>query len=239
MITFVTFKWKPTPGYRSQFTGEHVNIWGRMISRHYHKEHRLVCVTDDPEGIDQEIINVMPLWPDHAQLSSPHGNQRHYPSCYRRLRLFSKEAEQMFGSRIVQSDLDIVITDDITSLLDRDEDVVFWGDTARNTHYNGSFYLLRTGSRPQVWEQFDPFNSPAATLRLGMVGSDQAWISYVLGDGETKWTNKDGILSFRIHVKPQGTKYPTGAKIIVFHGHSNPWDLDIQKRYQWIRDHYR
>jgi len=239
MLTFATFKWKPNPGYRSQFAGEHVNTWAKMINRHHHEEHRLVVVTDDPTGIDPDLVEIMPLWGDYSDLRSPHPNQRHFPSCYRRLRMFSKEAREMFGERVCATDLDIVITDDITELLNRDEDVVFWGDTARNTHYNGSFYLLRTGTRTKVWDTFNPQVSPQVTYQRGIVGSDQAWISYILGGDEAKWSTADGILSFRLHVKTQGVELPKDAKVVIFHGAQNPWDEDVQRRYRWVREHYR
>ena len=61
---FVTYKWKPPPGYRSEFVAERVNTWRRGILRHYVGRAQFTCVTDDPAGIDPEI-RCLPLWDHH------------------------------------------------------------------------------------------------------------------------------------------------------------------------------
>lgn len=235
MLTFVTFKWKSPKGYRSAFKGEHVNTLAAMVRRHYAGPHRFVCITDDSSGIDRQV-EVVKLWDDFSDLSSPNGLR--FPSCYRRLKLFSKEASYL-GERIVQMDLDVVVTASLNPLFDRDDDFCAFGDTARNTHYNGSLIMLRAGSRTQVWESFDPVNSPRLTQAAGIVGSDQAWISYTLGGGEKKWGPHDGVYSWRCHLEPQRGVLPKDARIVIFHGRSDPWDSEIQTRVPWVREHYR
>ena len=82
-MEFVTFKWRPAAGYRSQFGPEQVNTLWAMLRRHYDGPARLTCVTDEPAGISNEV-RVVPLWSDHAKVPSPHGAGN--PSCYRRLK---------------------------------------------------------------------------------------------------------------------------------------------------------
>lgn len=236
MLDVCCFKWA-TPGYRSTFGPETVNTLARMVARHFHREHRFTCITDDPAGIDP-TIRVIPLWKDWAHLQSPHGGGN--PACYRRLKLYSPEARTIIGERILALDLDVVITGDVTPLWDRSEDFVIWGDTAPGTPYNGSMVLMTAGCRAQVWETFDPIESPKAATKLGYWGSDQAWISCCLGPNERIWTWQDGVYSFRNHMIVRGRPgiLPSGARIVIFHGKFDPWEPEVQRTYGWIKMHY-
>ena len=82
-------------------------------------------------------------------------------------------------------DLDTVIVNDITPLFDEDVDFRIWGesDFPQTQWMNGSLWMLRLGARPQVWTRFDPRTSPQEAKLAGARGSDQGWLSYVLGRG--------------------------------------------------------
>lgn len=232
--TIVTFKWRPLPGYRSTFASEHVNALQRMVARHYQQPHRFVCVTDDPKGIDG-TVETLPLWNDHAQVQNPSGS--HNPSCYRRLKLFAPEARKTFGERVICLDLDTVIVGDLAPLFNRTEDFLIWGqsDFPKTQWYNGSLWSLRTGSRTKVWNEFNPKMSPHQAHRAGKRGSDQGWLSYILGPKETTWGTADGVYSYRVHIKPAGGVLPENAKIVSFHGHVDPWHYKAQQL-SWVRD---
>jgi hypothetical protein len=234
MLSVVCFKWKPKVGYRSAFSAANVNVLRAMVKRHYQKPHRFICVTDDPRGIDANV-EIIPLWDDYAAVPSPCGARQ--PSCYRRLKAFSKEALSLFGPRFVCLDLDCVVTGDLAPLWDRDEDFVIWGDTTPRTPYNGSMFLLRAGSRRQVWEDFDPVTSPAKGRALGYFGSDQAWIGACLGPHEARWSQGDGVYSYRNDIKRAGG-LPDDARIVMFHGGVDPWSAEAQ-RLPWVREYYR
>lgn len=235
MREFVTFKWKPGQQYRSQFGPETVNTLWSMLGRHHDGPFRLTCITDDAKGISGEVRTI-PLWDDHCKLPSPHGHG--YPSCYRRLKLFSDEAAQIIGPRFVVMDLDVVICRRINPLFDGDEDFKIWGDTAKGTPYNGSLYMLRAGTRRQVWDSFDPVESPKRSLALGYIGSDQGWIGAALGTGEAKWGVRDGVYSYRNHIQRTGYLLPENARIVIFHGAVDPWSMQA-KRIGWVSKHYR
>lgn len=232
MLTVVTWKWKQS-SYRSSFGPKQVNTLHAMVKRHLHVPFEFKCITDDPVGIDP-AIKIVPLW-DVPRVVLPPGK----PNCYRRLRAFAPEAAELIGPRFLSLDLDTVITGDITPLVERVEDFVIWGDTNPSTPYNGSMFLLSAGCRPQVWTKFDPTNSPIKTRNAGYIGSDQAWIGLVLGKNEARWTRKDGVYSFRNEIKKIRKDLPADARIIFFHGRSDPWDSSVQARYPWIKDHYR
>lgn len=237
-MTFVAWKWRAHPGYRSKFEGHHVNILRNMIARNYRAPFEMVCITDDPAGIDPDI-RIIPLWDEFCDLPSPHdrGPHRRNPSCYRRLRMFSRDAGEWLGERICSIDLDTVIVADITAILDRSEDFVIYGDTNPTTPYNGSLILLRAGSRPRVYEEFDPKTSPAMGLARNYFGSDQAWIAVCLGANEPKWSRRDGIYSYRNEIGPAGA-LPGNARIVMWHGHEDPWGVTAQS-FPWVRQHWR
>lgn len=234
-LTVVCFKWKPPGGYRSTFDAEAVNTLAAMVARHYQRPHRVICVTDDAEGIHQDV-GIVPLWDDFARVPSPHGPGN--PSCYRRLRMFSAEAGQIFGPRFVSLDLDCVITGDLRPIFDRPEDIVLWGDTHPTTYYNGSLILQAAGARRQVWDLFDPVQSPRLALQAQQFGSDQGWIGACLGPHEAKFTQADGVYSYRNHIRRHADRLPKDARLVVFHGHVDPWDQKAQ-RLAWVREHYR
>jgi hypothetical protein len=235
-LTFVCFKWRPPVGYRSKFEAQTVNVLYSMLKRHYKKPFELVCVTDEPRGIIQEVRAVK-LWSDYANVPSPHG--RGNPSCYRRLKMFSRGAGEIFGPRICSIDLDVVICREITQLFDIGQDFKMYGDTARGTPYNGSLIYHRAGARPQLWEKFDPLESPKLGIRLKYIGSDQAWIGACLGPNEAKFTKADGVYSYRNQIMPGGGFLPPTAKIVIMHGHVDPWDPHVQRKHRWIAEHYR
>jgi hypothetical protein len=236
VLSVVCWRWLPRRGYRSTFPPSTVNVLRSMVARHYPFPHRFVCVTDDPTGIDPDV-EILEDRGDFAGLPSPHGAK--HPSCYRRLRLFHPEAAQWFGERYVSLDLDLVITGDLSPLFHRPEPIVMWGDTnpQPGSHYNGSIVLMSAGARPQVWNDFDPQTSPRRSLSARCFGSDQGWISYCLGPGEAKWSTRDGIYSFRNHLRESHT-LPANARIAVFHGSIDPWS-PLARNWPWVRQHYR
>lgn len=229
MISVVTFKWA-TPGYRAKFTSEHVNTLRRMVLRHYQAPHRFICITDDPAGLDSGI-EVVPLWDHYASVPNPTGGGR--PSCYRRLKLFDPAMAEVIGDRFVMLDLDCVICGDLSPLFDRPEEAVFWKSPTNEWPYNGAMFMANTGARPQLWQDFDPLESPKLTQAAGYRGSDQAWISYKLGWNEATWTERDGVYYYGKMRNRQSV--PANARIIFTTGGSAPWTL----RHPWVRKHYR
>lgn len=231
--SIVCWKWK-TPGYRSTFGPETVNTLARMVRRNLDSSVRVICVTDDPEGIDPSV-EALSLPNDFPAVQSPHGPR--WPSCYRRLRAFHPQAATWFGARFVSIDLDVVVTGDLAPVFDRDEDFVGWQDPNRPKQFCGSLFELRAGARPHVWEAFDPKTSPARAAAAGYMGSDQAWISYCLPN-DAKWDRSAGVFSFRRDLADGLLPLPTEARLVVFHGAFDPWGREAQ-RLEWVRENYR
>lgn len=234
-LTVVTFLWRPPKGYRSSYTGEHVNILRRMVRRNYSDPHRFVLVTDDPTGLTESDIEPFQLWTDFADLRNPNGSNN--PSCYRRLRLFAPEPGAFLGPRFVCLDLDCVITGDMRPIWNRPDDFVIWKAPGGNHNpYCGSMFMLKAGARPTVWTEFDPVKSPILTAQHGYFGSDQAWIAHALGPNEATWAKKDGVYSYRLQVGDR--QLPANCRIVFFHGKPDPDDADPQRK-AWVRENYR
>lgn len=233
-VTFVSWRWQPPLGYRSTFPASAVYALREMITRHYRGPFRFVCVTDRPQELPG--IEAIPLWSDYADVKSTIGKS--YPSCYRRLKLFAPEAVDLFGPRVVSIDLDMILVRDVTSLFDRPEDFVGWGESDFKTQFlNGSLWMLRTGTRTQVWTDFDPKTSPQMAARAGARGSDQGWMSYKLGPKVATWGRKDGVYSWRKHIAKMGGHLPDDARVVAWHGQIDPWSYKAQQ-IPWVRAHY-
>ena len=249
-VSVVCFKWRPRPGYRSAYGPATVNTLRRMVARHYPRPHRFICVTDDAAGIEPGV-EIVQLWDDHAELPNP--SFRGGPSCYRRLKVFAPDIAPLLGERFLCLDLDVVITASLEPLLERTEDFIAWRNPNPMWPYNGSMFMLTAGARPHVWDSFDPRASPAMSNAAQCRGSDQGWISYVLGKGEATWGPEDGVWSYqdeiverrsRLQIQRAGrranpARLPEGARVVVFHGAIDPWSPQAAQMSPWIKEHYQ
>lgn len=215
MLTVVCWKWR---GWRAIYEPRHVHALKRMVEQHLHMPHRFVCITDDADGLECETV---PLW------DSPVEHVRSgYPNCFVRLGVFSIEARELLGERVLSIDLDCVILDDITDLIGDDDLKIMAGSVCP---YNGSLFLHRTGTRSWLWDEIaaDPISSLQAVrrharkTRRDYYGSDQAWIAYRCPD-EPTWTEADGVYQYRrLGARP----LPDDARIVFFAGPEKPWGV--------------
>jgi hypothetical protein len=240
MLHLILWKW--TAAYRDRFTAEHVNIAAAMVRRHYPDQLRIVCVTDDPAGVECETV---PLWDDGNGLHNASGV--HLPSCYRRLKLFARDIHHTLGCApgdpLVSLDLDMVVTGGLGPLWNPHvkSGAPFVGWLRKGSYharvYNGSMWLVRAGALPQIWEEFDPASSPLAAKMQGYLGSDQAWMSWKLGPGRPCWTDKDGVYHFAQDVRAQH-RLPQGARLVIFCGQRKPWHAEVQATDPWVKEYY-
>lgn len=231
MITIVTWLWHQ-PRRQIVYRPEHVNTWARMVSRNITIPHRLLCITDRPNGIE---IPTYKLWEPPAVINKSWGITR--PQCYVRLKAFSEEIREVLGDRFVSMDLDSVITGNLDSVLSRSEDfVINRGETRRNS-YNGSMWMMTTGKRSRVWTEFSQEGVERA-LRNGYMGSDQAWIRECLGPKEAVWQAPEVCSFVRVRPIPNWTPEATDTRIVFFQGSIKPWD-SIAQKLAWVREHYR
>lgn len=233
MITICLCKWHD-PQYRwnSLYTydARSVNVMASMIARNLTLPHRIVCFTDDPEGIEPPV-ECHPIWQDFASMGA----------CYRRLKLFDDDPRlrEILGERFVSIDLDAVIIGSLDGLFDRQETFLAYKNIlVSHHHYCGALWMLKTGEFPEVWRNFRPDVLKAIDLSAKhWNGSDQVWMSIQLGPYHPRWTNADGVYHFKVEV--QGKPLPENAKIVVFNGAMAPWMPEIQQANPWIVDHWR
>lgn len=239
MIKIMCWLWRQRKS-RTQYTAEHVNIWARMVSRHLTIPHTLACVTDIPEGIDSHI-EIIPLPKEFADVENDNWSaNRGLPQCYRRLTMFAPDAAQRFGAeRFASMDIDCVIDGEIDSVFSRPEDFVMYKGTSPRRPYNGSLMLMTAGARPQVYDKFTVERARAASSVY--MGSDQAWIGYVLGWTEATWGEEDGVyfmgggLQKRLAHRNEHAK-PDNLKILFFPGAKiKPWASGVP----WIQEAWR
>lgn len=230
MLTVLTWLWKQPDG-RAAYTAEHVNIWAAMVRRHLAMPHRLACVTDHPEGIEAGVEIIAPPR-DFEDVRIPTWGPDK-PQCLRRLAMFRPDAGAIFGERFVSMDLDCVVAAPLDPLFEVADDFRMYRGTTDKRPYNGSLLLMTAGARPQVFERFTPQAAVAAGQRF--VGSDQAWISHVLGWGEATWGREDGVLWW-------GSRHNADAplqRLMFFPGTPKPWQVADLNEDPWVAEHYR
>ncbi len=231
-LPIVSFKWR---GHIPYFA-EDVNIWARMVDRHLARDHELVCVTDDAEGIDGGIRTI-PLWRDHFE----HGRDWH------RLKLFAEEMADLIGPRFVVMDLDTVICGQLDPLFDNDAPFKAWADPNRPSQYCTALFMMDAGAFPHVYYGFNAKLAMELRTSGQFLGYDQAWVSYVLS-GQPKWTAADGVESFRVDIlkgadienAPESAKLLSPTAVMVnFHGRYNPRDEAVRERFPWVSEYHR
>ena len=238
-LCVVCFQWNN--GFR-EYKPEHVNRVAAGYRRHISRPHRFVCITDETEGFSDDV-EIMPL-PEEAKyltdIPSPHGPK--YPSSYRRLWAFSKEAECL-GDTILMTDIDCIVTGSVDPLVDyMDEcgaDFVGWKPPSTWAGVNrvaGGSWLLRAGTHHFVWSGFSDAGIKAAEA-AGQRGSDQAWISYCLADHSALWPKGHGIYEAQ-WMRTNGFRLlPEEARIVHFNGRKKPWHEDMQS-IAWIKENW-
>lgn len=239
----VLWKWNQE-NFKHVYTAEHVNIMGDMIARHSNgMKLDVICITDDPTGIDTTRVRVAPLWNDLSAI--PNRSGVNLPSCYRRLKLFDPATQLDLGigvrNRIVSMDLDTIIAGDLRPLLAKPQHFVGWA--VRGTHhirvFNGSMFMFTQGEHSDIWSRFDPKSTPERCHKAKFMGSDQSWLSYNFARDPAAGT----------WAYPQAVSYPKevakrpmiskNTVMVMFHGKRKPWHPEVQNESPWITQHWR
>lgn len=230
MKTIVTWLWQ---GER-EYTAAHVNSLARACALTLQEPLRFICIADRADGLAAPV-EWMPT-PAAAQaiahLKNPEGGR--FPSCFRRLWMFS-EAARCLGERVLLVDIDTIPLKNFGHLWDAPGTFVgsrprmAWG---RADRVAGGLYLLTPGSHPEIWERFNGAGSIAAMRAAGFRGSDQAWISYCVGRTCAVWQEPCGVYSIRDFNNGQAP-LPKDAALILFNGpmRHKPWNSPLP----WVR----
>lgn len=211
MIHFVTWHWG------SKYPQFYVDRLQRGIARNMRDEYRFhVC---RPQAEDEHLTQI--------------------PGCFARLRAFDPEWQAAQGinegDRIVNLDLDMVVTGDLTGMFDRDEPfVILQGvNTANPCRMNGSLWMLRAGYRPDVWSEFTIERAEAITV--AEFPDDQRWFEHMLPDAGA-FGPETGVYGFCKKGWPAGAALPRNAKLVAFFGWRDPSKF---LHIDWVRHHWR
>lgn len=224
----VTWLWKQK-GYHkgAEFTPFHVDVLRRQVARNLTTPHDFTCFTDSDPALFTTDVIVRPL-PKLPRLATwvPRISPGR-PNCYVRLWLTGPEAEQLFGtdSRVVTLDLDLVVTGELDSLYNRDEDFVIVRDWMHKLDgYNGSMWMVRQGSARMrsLWDQITSKTGGPTKRPYTGRGSDQAVLGALL-PGAPTWTKADGVYSYKFDGLQRARSLPSGARVVIFHGRPSPW----------------
>lgn len=231
-ISVVCWKWSSPNG--PNFGPEYVNRLRCALKTHLQLPHQLYCFTNDTSGIHPDV-KTFPI----LEFTDT-------PRCRRRMKQFDSAMRGLVGPRMLSIDLDVVIVDDITAIVDRPEPLVCWKVAYANV-FSGSFLLMDTGHLHHLYERFaaDPEGYPAKVQPRG-VPSDQAMLNHFLeGRPVPHWTEADGFVTYfgegyerlaHHGVGPNNPELPEGARIVVL-GSADKHVMD-EGRYPWVREHW-
>lgn len=231
MLTVVCWSWNRT------FGPEYVNHMRSMLQRHLKLKHELVCVTSEPEGIDPRVRVV----PAPAYLAGT-------PRCRRRMWNFAKERATDLGERLLCVDLDMVITDEITSMVDRPEPLVCW-KVGYAKVYTGALTMFDAGVLDALWQAYNRDREGFPRLTGERNASETAMLTHWIrsrGVKVAEWTERDGLVMWfgkgyedREHhgIGPSNPNPPKGTKIVMLGG-ADKYLMD-ERRYEWVRANWQ
>lgn len=208
MINFVAWKWG------QKYGPEYVDRLRRGVLRNCGERHRFI-VAEPWDGHLTEI-----------------------PGCFARLRAFDPVWQAAMGilpgERIVNLDLDNVITGPLDGLFDRPEPfcILQGVNTANPCRYNGSLWMLRAGYRPDVWSEFTV--EKAAAITVAEFPDDQRWFEYMMPDAG-EFGPATGVYGFCKKGWPKGPNLPANARIVAFFGWRDPARFVA---IDWVRKHW-
>jgi len=222
----------------TKYGSEYVNILHRMVKRNITLDYEMVCLTDDPRGIDPEV-KILPL---------PSGLEGWWCKPY----IFSKDLP--IKGNILYMDLDVVISGNLDKLFEYHPNA--WcviRDFTRAMRpkwekYNSSVIRFKTGQLQPVWEDF--IKNPKSIIQR--LHGDQDWLYERMGGTAIMWPDS-WIQSWKWEVRTSREFKAGGIRgnrqfkhiehvtprveccICVFHGDPNPHNCEdpwVKKNWQ-------
>lgn len=247
-LTIVGWLWRDKR-CRTQYMPEHADTWARMLHRNVTIPHRFVLLTDRMKNRYDSLIEPMSLWDDWRDVRCKLWPKQ-YPQCWLRLKAFSKEMRSILGEKFVSIDLDCVVTGSLDAVLSRNGDFRICHRPPTEplngaNPYQGSMWMMTTGSRAGVWEKFrgsESFdyilNRYPPDVAKKYLATDQGWMLYALGPYERGWDRLSGVYFWPwLKANKLTDQLPENAKIVFFQGQQKPWNLE--ERPEWVKQHYQ
>jgi hypothetical protein len=234
MITIAPYFWHD-PTFANSYKADDIRLLKNMVARNITVPYEFAVITDQPELFRHDNdIRAIPI-----DLST------HIPgTCFARLMTFHPEGAKLIGERVLQIDIDTVITGNLDEIVSRPEPTVLWRNPTRlpwdnpmkpsRSHYNTSVVLHQCGLRPSVWRMFNKTNPG--------VKDDQWWLSKLLGPDMPYFSGaNDGVYRIAREDTPGSGingSLPKNARIVTFPGSNGKAHLpEVQEANPWIKDY--
>lgn len=210
MLTVGTWIWG------DKFNKEHIDKLREGVRRHLKQPYQWRVF--HPEARDMPLTKV--------------------PGCFCRLRMFDPEWQKKNGinDRIVNFDLDTIITGPLDPLFDRTEQFVIMqgANVANPCPMNGALMMIKAGAHPEVWNDFSL--EAAQHIPFYSFPDDQGWIWHKL-PGAAAWRvgHETGIYVYQKRGWPLGSKQlPAGARLVTFINN----DPAKMQQLEWVQKHW-
>jgi hypothetical protein len=229
----------------SAFKPCYVDRLHAMLTRQLHVPFGLHVITDAPEDVlaSWEAKGGISWWriPDLP----PGADYR----CRRRIWQFSKDRLELFGPRALFLDLDIVLTGDITPLVQRTEHIVAWkADYTEPHRYSPAFLLCDTGALDGFYEA-TWHDIPAFVKKMKPKdGSDLPMLNHWLKTSKTpisSFTAADGVVPYfgdgyaqaETKLSAKNPELPPGTRVVLLGGA----DLAVLEggQHDWVKEFWR
>lgn len=163
--------------------------------------------------------------------------------CFARLRMFDPKWQKAQGinpgDRIVNIDLDMVVTGNLDPLFDRQESFVITqgGNAVNPCPYNGCLQMLRAGEHSEVWSDFSL--EAASKVPFYSFPDDQGWLAAKLPNAAGwKIGPESGVYIYQKPGWPGGksnTELPQDAKLVTFIN-KHPSDVG---HLEWVKEKWQ
>lgn len=217
----------------SKWNGSYAERLLKGIRRNLRQPHKTVLITDHPEDNPGFDI-ICPIDADDDDLLKR-------PGCLVRMRMFDagwqKRIGAKAGDRIVNIDIDTVVTGELDPLFDRDDQfTIMQGFQSTNPcPFNGSLWMLRAGERHDVFDDFSLDAYAARGVPYHSFPDDQGWLHYKFQNAAA-YTPNDGVYAMKKNGWGSAGRrgLPQGARIVAFPGRNPAKYADVP----WIVKHW-
>ena len=232
MIDIVCFKWGP------KFTADYVNNLYRAIQRNTTIEHRFICYTDDPEGVECEtrpFLIDLPVWWYIIGLTNP---------------------EHEHNDKLVYMDLDTIITGNIDHILTLDKPFATISDFGWTSGLQTAYIMWNKSVRDAVWKHFTTKYKPADYPKLDCDytkwGGTNQFLEECMGVIRINKNPKPAIqdappvvrlqdvypgecVSYKAQGLQNTQQLNDNIKMVFFHGKPQPHEVNNA----WLKEHWQ
>lgn len=139
------------------------------------------------------------------------------------------------ADRLINFDLDTVITGPLDPLFERTEPLVIMqgANKVNPCPFNGALMMLRPGAHPEVWSDFTV--DRAYAVPFYEFPDDQGWIHHKV-PGAAGWQvgPEHGVYVYKKRGWPEGDALPSGARLVTF-VNNDPAKLT---HLDWVKEHW-